>query len=367
MSFSGMDVDEVENLAAQLELEAKAVAMVVSVVDRCVGGLLGVWEGDDVHLFNGQWTQSHRPKAGLAADELAGLVAQLRQQAHAQRGASDGEGISGHGAQLPGSHTPGNVSANDLLTFAIDAEKESDAFLANGLAGDDHLALPPGWSPATSAELLELGIDPSTLHDAATGFDSTIYSNGHGGYIVSYAGSTPDPLNPASVDWFGGGGDYAAAFDVELTVAESRQAEQAADLAYLITIQAGKDNVVFTGHSLGGREAALASVATGARAVTFNPTGTTTEDLVYANATRGRDQGLAEIIGDVFSGGTASHVIADSGSNITNYVMSNDIAISTHNSGSKDYLGIVHVILSTDPNPLTAHNASNFRGLVPRD
>lgn len=365
MSFSGMDVGEVENLAAQLELEAKAVAMVVSVVDRCVGGLLSIWEGEDVHLFNGQWTQNHRPKAGLAADELAGLVAQLRQQAQAQRSASAGEGTGSQGGQLPGSQTPGNISANDLLTFAIDAENESSAFLENGLAGNNHLTLPPGWSPATSAELLALGIDPSTLHDAATGFDATIYSNGHGGYIVSYAGSTPDPLNPASVDWFGGGGDYAAALDVELTVAESRQAEQAADLAYRITLLAGKDNVVFTGHSLGGREAAIASVATGARSVTFNPTGTTTEDLIYANAIRGRDQGLVESIGDLLSWGAVSHAIADSGSNVTNYVMSNDIAITTHNAASKDYLGTVHVILSTDPNPLTAHDARSFEGRLP--
>ena len=269
MSFSGMDVDEVENLAAQLELEAKAVAMVVSVVDRCIGGLLGVWEGDDVHLFNGQWTQSHRPKAGLAADELAGLVAQLRQQAQAQRGASDGEGISGHGAQLPGLHTPGNVSANDLLTFAIDSERQSQTFLDTGTAGVSQAHLPAGWSPATPAELALLGIDPSSLHDPATGFDVTIYSNGHGGYVVSYGGSAGNPYDLGNKDWAGGGGDYQAIVDIPGT--ESAQVEQAADLAYLITLQAGKDNVVFTGHSLGGREAAVASVATGARAGVIRP------------------------------------------------------------------------------------------------
>jgi len=365
MSFSGMDVGEVENLAAQLELEAKAVAMVVSVVDRCVGGLLGIWEGDDVHLFNGQWTQNHRPKAGLAADELAGLVAQLRQQAHAQRSASAGQSPGVHGGQLPGSQTPGNISANDLLIFAIDAEQQSQAFLDTGAAGNSQVHLPSGWSPATPDELAQLGIDPSSLHDPTTGFDATIYSNGHGGYVVSYGGSAGMPYDPASVDWFGGGGDYAAAFDFEFTVAESRQAEQAADLAYRITLQAGKDNAVFTGHSLGGREAAIASVATGARSVTFNPTGTTTEDLIYANAIRRRDQGLVESIGDLLSEGAVSHAIADSGSNITNYVMSNDIAISTHNTASKDYLGTVHVILSTDPNPLTAHEARNFEGRLP--
>lgn len=183
--------------------------------------------------------------------------------------------------------------------------------------------------------------------------------------MVSYGGSAGNPYDLGNKDWAGGGGDYQAIVDIPGT--ESAQVEQAADLAYLITLQAGKDNVVFTGHSLGGREAAVASVATGARAVTFNPTGTTTEDLVYANTLGGRSEDVAGLLGDILTGGAVSHSNAQSGSNVTNYVISNDIAILTHNSASKDYLGLVHVIPSKDPNPFTAHDATNFQGRVPRE
>jgi uncharacterized protein YukE len=87
-SFSGMDVDEVERLAARLDLQAKAVAAVVGVVDAAIAGLTGVWSGEDLDAFRAVWHQTHRPKATAIGDQLSGWVTELRRQAVEQRVAS---------------------------------------------------------------------------------------------------------------------------------------------------------------------------------------------------------------------------------------------------------------------------------------
>jgi hypothetical protein len=99
-SFSGMDVDEVEQLAARLDLQAKAVATVVGVVDAAVSGLSGIWSGDDLDSFRGVWHQTHRPRALSIGEQLSGWVTELRRQVTQQRGAS-GE-TRGSGGSLSG-------------------------------------------------------------------------------------------------------------------------------------------------------------------------------------------------------------------------------------------------------------------------
>lgn len=90
-----MDVGEVEHIAAQLELEVNAINAVVSVIDRGVSALAGVWMGDDVAAFSGLWHQSHRPRAQSVADSLSTWVTQLREQARDQTHTSGGRGHHG--------------------------------------------------------------------------------------------------------------------------------------------------------------------------------------------------------------------------------------------------------------------------------
>jgi uncharacterized protein YukE len=97
MPFSGMDVDEVERLAARLDLQANAIAALVGVVDSAVAGLSGVWQGHDLDAFRGAWHQSHRPQAQAMTDRLAAWVAEVRRQAAEQRAVSGGSGASSGG------------------------------------------------------------------------------------------------------------------------------------------------------------------------------------------------------------------------------------------------------------------------------
>lgn len=87
-SFEGMDVEEVERLAARLDLQAKAIASVVGVVDAAVAGLAGIWIGDDLDAFRALWHQTHRPKAVAMGGQLDVWVTALRHQAAQQRVAS---------------------------------------------------------------------------------------------------------------------------------------------------------------------------------------------------------------------------------------------------------------------------------------
>lgn len=389
MNARGMDIERVEALTNQLEFQAHAINTVVGVVDSAVSALTHLWFGDNFGVFHGSWVGGQRTQAHNAALDINDVIRTLRQQIDEQRHASGASGATTHGVTgtKPAYPTPGKVSPEDFLAFSKDSEQESSAVFKTGHEGD-HIKLPDGWSPASAADLRKLGIDPKSLHDPRTGLDVSIYSNGHGGYVVSYGGSMSDTgptglpaqIDPTNADW-------REDDRVVLGIAgESAQTEQAMDLAYKLGIAAGKDNIVFTGHSLGGREAALASVVTGSRAVTFNPTGTTTEDLLYANALAGRDENVLGMLGDFVSGGAVSHASANHGSNVTNYVMTNDIARLTHMPSAvsvgqgisvpqfvvqaaqqpfhpaKEYLGDVNYIQSNGLNPADEHGLDKFDG-----
>jgi hypothetical protein len=96
------------------------------------------------------------------------------------------------------------------------------------------------------------------------------------------------------------------------------QYEQALDLADKVVAKAGKAEVVFVGHSLGGGLAAFAALATKRHAYTFNAAGLSAKTV--ENANRDLDINdlpervssyriLAKIVGDLFSGGDLLSVI----------------------------------------------------------
>jgi hypothetical protein len=125
---------------------------------------------------------------------------------------------------------------------------------------------PGGWSRLSDNDLLAHGIDPQSLHSDATGFQAAIYSDGHGDYVLAFAGTDFKSI----ADWRANVGQ-----GLGLQTAQYRQAEVLAQDAR----EAFGNNLAITGHSLGGGLASAASLATGTPAVTFNPAGLSDQTL----------------------------------------------------------------------------------------
>ena len=117
----------------------------------------------------------------------------------------------------------------------------------------------PGWTRMGDGELQAAGIDAGLLY--ADGMEAGIYTDGDGRYVVAYAGN-----------------DTGGVQDVGTVIAQSagfqtRQYDNAVTLAHQVEHAFGGDNVVYTGHSLGGGLASIAAAATGSTAVTFSAQG----------------------------------------------------------------------------------------------
>ena len=133
---------------------------------------------------------------------------------------------------------------------------------------------PPGWHEVGPTELRKLGIDPALLEDKRTGFHATLFRDDNGRYVLSYEGTD-----------FGHTGDVLN--DVFGAVATSDQVHQAILAATTVKQRLMANGVTdgnfsLTGHSLGGELAAVGSIATGAKATTFNAAGVSFTSLVTA-------------------------------------------------------------------------------------
>lgn len=125
---------------------------------------------------------------------------------------------------------------------------------------------PPGWHEVGPAEMRRLGIDPALLEDKRTGFHATLFRDDNGRYVLSYEGTDFRDLN----------GDVRNdAMGAGFTSEQVHQAIQAATTVKQRLMANGvtAGNFSLTGHSLGGELAAAGSIATGAKATTFNAAG----------------------------------------------------------------------------------------------
>lgn len=114
------------------------------------------------------------------------------------------------------------------------------------------------WKPLGEDELRSHGIDPTLLRNQSSGFLAVVYGDGQGRHVLAYSGTDE------AKDWltnFGQGLGF-----------ETSQYNQAMALARQAKVAFGQDMVI-TGHSLGGGLAAAAAVATDTPAVTFNASG----------------------------------------------------------------------------------------------
>ncbi len=115
-----------------------------------------------------------------------------------------------------------------------------------------------GFKPLSPDQLRDKGIEPASLENKDSGFLARIYGDEHGHYVVAYSGTDE-------------GKDWLTNFRQGLGF-EDAQYNQAIALAREAKVAFG-DEVVITGHSLGGGLAGAASIASGIPAVTFNASG----------------------------------------------------------------------------------------------
>ena len=116
----------------------------------------------------------------------------------------------------------------------------------------------PGWRPMQPDELRGVGIDPNSLVNTTNGLKSVIYTDDKGRHVLAFSG-TDEPK-----DWLTnlrqGLGFDDAQYNQAMAVARQAKAAFGQDL-------------VITGHSLGGGLAVAAAYAADAPAVTFNAAG----------------------------------------------------------------------------------------------
>lgn len=167
-------------------------------------------------------------------------------------------------AQLAGFHThqpPGfaqQVEGQDAKPIDLDLAK-----LAQDSYNLDNKTI-DGWRRLSDAQLEAADIDPASLNDTSTGFRAAIYQDGKGDYVLAFKGTTG--LN----DW--------KANATQALGLNSAQYDEAVALATKAKVAFG-DNLVLTGHSLGGGLASTAAVITDTPAVTFNAAGVNDETL----------------------------------------------------------------------------------------
>ncbi|WP_446470838.1 phospholipase [Xenorhabdus stockiae] len=169
------------------------------------------------------------------------------------------------------------LKANDIagkhsksIDYAL-AQVTRDVYRRNSFGIGDYVRV-------SDEELIKAGIDPDTLDDSSTGFQAGIYRN-KGLYIVSFTGSNEIK-------------DFMASIRQGLGYNEA-QYNQAVDLAKS-ALKAFGENVIFTGHSMGGGLASMAALTTGKPAVTFNSAGVSDWTLKRMGWSPGAGREIAE-------------------------------------------------------------------------
>lgn len=113
-----------------------------------------------------------------------------------------------------------------------------------------------GWHRVGDGDLAKAGINPNLQY--ADGMKAGIYTDGAGHYVVAYAGNT---------------GEDAPTVIAQSAGVGTKQVDNAVELAKQAEKAYGGNNVITTGHSMGGALAGAAAAATGSTSVVFNSQG----------------------------------------------------------------------------------------------
>ena len=275
MASVGADVEQLRALAQLFGDKATSLEGVVSSIN---GQLHSAgWVGEDADTFKADWDSNLTALVRNVVDSLRERNTNLNQQADEQEKASAVNGSAGAAKGVGGAAKAANGgSGSDPYNGKPrEGEEGRDADYARlaQAAYETGDPIPDGWRKVDAEELKKLGIAPSEL-DTENGMQASVYQNADGKYVLAFRGTEPSrqPGLDISNDIMGG-------------TATSPQVLEAINLSTKLAKAVGRENVDFTGHSLGGELASAGALATGGKAVTFNAAGlsVTSETIARAN------------------------------------------------------------------------------------
>ena len=262
MASVGADVEQLRALAQLFGDKATSLEDVVSSIN---GQLHSAgWVGEDADTFKADWDSNLTALVRNVVDSLRERNTNLNQQADEQEKASAVNGsASTAGAGSAAKAANGSSGSDPYNGKPREGEEGRDADYARlaQAAYEEGDPIPDGWRKVDADELKKLGIDPSELN-TANGMQATIYQNADGKYVLAFRGTELD--REFSKDGWA---------DLQGATGASDQVHEAIDLSIKLARAVGRENVDFTGHSLGGELASAAALATGGNAVTFNAAG----------------------------------------------------------------------------------------------
>jgi uncharacterized protein YukE len=288
----GADPEALDRTARELTACAGEVDGIRANGTRALAVIGRSWGGDDAQAAQESWRTTASALTAFGSS-LESMSRRLSDNARSQRSASgDGVGPAGPAGPLSpfpdllpglfpglgGSASVGvEASTEESLADEVRGTTPQDldlelAELAQGVydgEGSEH------FQPLDDSAVEALGIDPDALTGPG-GFQASIYRDDEGRYVLAFAGTDPSSIS----DWGANAQQGVGAL--------SSQHLQAIGLAQHLAGAVGSDNMVLTGHSLGGGLASTASVATDVPAVTFNAAGVH-PNTVLAAATLGHE------------------------------------------------------------------------------
>lgn len=92
MSFEGMDVDQLQSLAKQIDSDAQALYNLVNTLNGVTGALTLIWHGPVAATFEQEWQSRNRPALLAAYNTLMNLHGHLVSNINQQKSASAAEG-----------------------------------------------------------------------------------------------------------------------------------------------------------------------------------------------------------------------------------------------------------------------------------
>ena len=263
MASVGADVEQLRALAQLFGDKATSLEDVVNSIN---GQLHSAgWVGEDADAFKSDWDSNLTVLVRNVVDSLRERNTSLNQQADEQEKASAVNGsISGaKGVGSIAKSGSGGSGSDPYNGKPREGEAGRDADYARlaQAAYETGDPIPDGWRKVDAEELKKLGIDPSELN-TEHGMQASVYQNADGKYVLAFRGTEPDRELGKDV-----GNDIAGG------VFTSFQVNEAINVSTKLAKAVGRENVDFTGHSLGGELASAAALATGGAAVTFNAAG----------------------------------------------------------------------------------------------
>ncbi|MGJ6979177.1 hypothetical protein ACSDQ9_01415 [Aestuariimicrobium soli] len=177
------------------------------------------------------------------------------------------------------SDAPQRGSYGDQAMGADPQARDGDLVTVNEAIGDPSKPLPPGYSRATDADLASLGLTRDMLKDDQ-GLEAEVFKTPEGGYVVAFAGTTAGSDKSAGPDIIE---------DAVGGATVSPQTQRVLAISDAIEKSPNGDQVAYTGHSLGGRHAAVAAMNSGQPAVTYDAAGVSQSTVNYVAERNGDD------------------------------------------------------------------------------